>query len=111
MPFLMAEIQRDPDLKEMWTKEFLRPFFTKMTEVYRNLGETGRFTVSNPEITVRIIGGMIVGFLMLRMMEGEHSPLNLMSKEEITENLAQFLLFGLSGKQSGDYAGRFENER
>ena len=111
MTFLMAEIQRDPELKEMWAKEFLQPFFTKMVKIYRNLAETGRFTILNPEITTRIIGGMIVGFLMLRIMEGENSPLTTMSREEITESLAQFLMFGLSGTKNGGNAGRIKNER
>ena len=97
MPFLMAEIQRDLELKEMWTKEFLQPFLTKMEKVYQNLGETGKFTISNPEITTRIIGGMIMGFLMLRIMEGENSPLYKIPKEEIIESIGQFLMFGLSG--------------
>jgi AcrR family transcriptional regulator len=111
MPFLMAEIQREPELKEMWAKEFLQPFFTKLVKVYRNLGETGRFTISNPEITTRIIGGMIVGFLMLRIMEGENSPLYKIPKEEIIENIGRFLIFGLSGQGTGPYIRRDENER
>lgn len=99
IPFLMAEIQRDPELKTMWTEEFLRPFFKKMETVYGGLAESGRYTDLKPEIMVRIVGGMILGFLMLRMMEGEDSPLHKIPKEEITQNLAKFLLFGLSGQR------------
>ncbi|MBN2075116.1 MAG: TetR/AcrR family transcriptional regulator [Dehalococcoidales bacterium] len=111
MSFLMAEIQRDPELKSLWSEEFLQPFFKKMETIYENLTKTGKYTISKPEITVRIIGGMILGFLMLRMMEGENSPLTTTTSEDITDNLVKFLLFGLSGKQSGDNDGRTENER
>lgn len=111
IPFLMAEIQRDPELKEMWAKEFLQPFFTEMVKVYRNLGETGRFTISNPEITTRIIGGMIVGFLMLRIMEGENSPLYRIPKEEIIKSIGRFLMFGLAGHESGNKTRSDVNER
>jgi len=111
MPFLMAEIQRDPELKEMWSKEFLQPFFTKMVKVYRNLSEKGQFSISNPEITTRIIGGMIVGFLMLRIMEGENSPLHKIPKEEIIDSIGQFLMFGLSGHESGNNRWSDVNER
>lgn len=111
MPFLMAEIQHDPELKEMWTKEFLLPFFTKMTKVYRNLGVKGKFSIKNPEITVRIIGGMILGFLMLRIMEGENSSIYKIPKEEIIESIGQFLMFGLSGHESGNNTRSGVNER
>jgi hypothetical protein len=111
IPFLMAEIQRDPELKSLWSEEFLQPFFKKMEMVYRNLAESGRYTNLKPEIMVRIVGGMILGFLILRMMEGEDSPLSSVPREEITENLAIFLLFGLSGKHSSDNYGRINNER
>lgn len=111
MPFLMAEIQRDPELKELWTKEFLQPFFEKMEMVYKNLAEDGRYTNLNPEIMVRIVGGMILGFLMLRMMEGDDSPLDVLPREEITENLTKFLLFGLSGHGSSHSIRSDENEQ
>ena len=97
MSFLMAEIQRDPELKTLWAENFLQPFFMKMETVYGNLAKSGKYADRKPQVMVRIIGGMILGFLMLRMMEGENSPLYKMPKEEITENIAQFLLFGLSG--------------
>jgi TetR/AcrR family transcriptional regulator of autoinduction and epiphytic fitness len=109
IPFLMAEIQRDPGLKELWIKEFLQPFFIKMQKIYENLIESGQSTNDRPEITVRIIGGVILGFLMLRMMEGETSPLSEVPRGEVTESLAKFLLYGLSGKNSCNHAGRIEN--
>ena len=110
MPFLMAEVQRDPELKELWTKEFLQPFFKKMEAVYSNLAETGKYNITKPEITVRIIGGMILGFLMLRMMEGETSPLHKIPQEQITESLGRFLMSGLTSQVPGNNARSDKNE-
>ena len=98
MPFLMTEIQRDPELKTMLSEELLQPFFGKMETVYTNLAETDQYINVQPEIIVRMIGGMILGFLMLKMMEGENSPMQKIPREEIAENLTKFLLFGLSGR-------------
>lgn len=111
IPFLMAEIQRDSELKTMWIEEFLRPFFKKMEMVYEDLAESGRYTDLKPEIMVRIVGGMILGFLILRMMEGEDSPLYRIPREEITEKLAKFLLFGLSGQEIRENTVRDDDER
>ena len=55
IPFLMAEIQRDPELKTMWSQEFLQPFLKKMETVYENLAKSGRYTDLKPEIMVRSI--------------------------------------------------------
>jgi AcrR family transcriptional regulator len=111
IPFLMAEIQRDPELKELWTKEFLQPFFKKMEAVYSNLAETGKYNITRPEITVRIIGGTILGFLILRLMEGEMSPLYKIPQEEISEILGRFLMSGLTDQVSVNHPRSNENER
>ncbi len=99
IPFLMAEVQRDPELKTLWSKELLQPFLSKIEGIYRNLAENiGRDDI-DPAIMVRIVGGMILGFLMFRIMEGEDSPVYELPREKITEDLVNFLMFGLYGKK------------
>jgi AcrR family transcriptional regulator len=92
---LMGEIIRDPELKTLWGEQFLRPFFTKMEGVFRAMMASGKFRRMDPAIATRIIGGLILGFLMLKIMEGEASPLNRLPQEEVADALADFVGRGL----------------
>ena len=91
IPSLMGEIIRDPELKAIWGEQFLQPFFTKVEGIYRTMMASGRFRPQNPTIATHIVGGLILGFLMLRLMEGEASPLNRLPQEEILAALGDFL--------------------
>jgi AcrR family transcriptional regulator len=99
IPSLMSEIQRDPDLKILWADEFLRPFFTRMEDLYRSMMASGKFRQMEPVIATRAIGGLILGFLMLKIMEGEDSPLNRLPLEAVTDGLAGIILHGLAVNQ------------
>jgi AcrR family transcriptional regulator len=94
-PSLMGEIQRDPELKKLWAEQFLRPFFMKMEGVFRAMMASGRFRPMDPAIATHIIGGLMLGFLMLNIMEGESSLLNRLPREEVAEALADFVGRGL----------------
>jgi AcrR family transcriptional regulator len=96
LPSLMGEIQRDPELKTLWAEQFLQPFFTRMEGVFRAMMASGKFRRMNPAIATRAIGGLILGFLMLKLMEGEASPLNRLPQDEIAEALMDFVGRGLS---------------
>ncbi len=95
MPSLIGDIQRDPELKELWLKDFLQPFLGKMEMAYRMLNASGKTRSMEPQVTVRMIGGMILGFLLLRVMEGESSPLNKLPPEKVAEQIVSFVLHGL----------------
>ena len=95
MPSLMAEIIRDPELKELWTTQFLQPFLLKMEGIYGNLMTTGKFRRIEPSILVRGIGGMFLGFLILKIMEGNASPLNRLPQEKIIASMSELILHGL----------------
>lgn len=105
IPFLMSEIQRDTGLNDLWYRELLQPFFGKLENVYRVLGTSGEYRDIDPAITVRVIGGTILGFLMLKIMEGENSPLNSMPREKILAAMADFLLYGVKGKNDDRKSG------
>jgi AcrR family transcriptional regulator len=95
MPSLMAEIIHDPELKELWTTQFLQPFLSKMEGIYESLMTTGKFRRIEPPILVRSIGGMFLGFLILKMMEGEASPLNRLPQEKVISSMSELILHGL----------------
>ena len=95
MPSLMAEVIRDQELKELWTTQFLQPFLSKMEGIYRSLMTTGKFRHIEPSILVRGIGGMFLGFLILKIMEGETSPLNRLPQDKVITAMSELILHGL----------------
>ncbi|OGN96146.1 MAG: hypothetical protein A2Y89_03815 [Chloroflexi bacterium RBG_13_51_18] len=99
MPSLMGEVLRDPELKDLWLKEFLQPFLGRIETGYRMMSATGKFRRLEPSVAVRVVGGMIIGFLMLRVMEGNTSPLNKIEQEKIADDIVNLLLHGLLKKQ------------
>jgi AcrR family transcriptional regulator len=95
IPSLMGEIQRDPELKALWAEQFIRPFFTRMESVYNLMAASGRIRRIEPVIATRAVGGLILGFLMLTLMEGETSPLKRLPKSEVADALVNLVLHGL----------------
>ena len=95
MPSLISEVQRDPELKALWNTDFLQPFLSRMEMAYRLMNATGKTRHLEPAVAVRAVGGMIFGFLMLKIMEGENSPLNILPQEKVAENMVDFVLHGL----------------
>jgi AcrR family transcriptional regulator len=100
-PSIMGEVQRDPELKKLWLRDFLQPFLGMMAPVYRMMAAMGKFREFEPEVVVRVIGGMIMGFMMLTIIEGESSPLNKMDQDKIADNIATILLYGLLKQPEG----------
>jgi AcrR family transcriptional regulator len=95
IPPLIGEIWHDPEIKELWVKEFLQPFLNNLEAGYKMMMTTGKFRRLEPAVAVRAVGGMIMGFLMFRATEGRMSPLNKIEKEKIAEDIANLLLHGL----------------
>lgn len=96
IPSFMGEITRDPELKNLWRDQFIHPLLTQMESIYRKTGISDSMA---PAIAVRAVAGLIVGFLMLRIMEGEASPLNNLPKDRIAAELASFIIRGLANEK------------
>jgi len=92
---LMAEVIRDPELKDLWTTQFLQPFLSKMERIHESLKTTGKFRSIEPSILVRSIGGMFLGFLILKIMEGDASPLKRLPQEKVIASMSELILHGL----------------
>ena len=92
---LMGEVMRDPELKKLWLKEFLQQFLGRIEMGYRMMSATGKFRRLEPAVAMRAVGGMIIGFLLLRVAEGDTSPLNKLAQEKIAEDIVNLLLHGL----------------
>jgi AcrR family transcriptional regulator len=95
---LMSEIQRDPELKKLYAEQFLQPFFKKMEGSYGKMTASGKIRKMNPAIATRIMGGMIIGFIMLSSIEGDKSPLKNIPREEVVTEIMNFVFKGISAE-------------
>jgi len=95
IPSLIGEIQRDPALKALWLKDFLHPFLGRIETGYRMMSASGKLRRMEPAVTVRVIGGMFIGFLMLKLVEGENSPLSQIPEDKVIDDMVNFVLHGL----------------
>lgn len=95
IPSLIGEIQRDPDLKALWLKEFLHPFLGRIEMGYRTMSTSGKLRRTEPAVMVRVIGGLFIGFLMLKLVESDTSPLNQIPEDKVIDDMVNFVLHGL----------------
>jgi AcrR family transcriptional regulator len=95
LPALMGDVQRDPELKAVWLKDFLHPFLAQIAPGYGMMAMMGKFRRYDPDVAARLMGGLIIGFLMLRVIEGDTSPLNNKDQEKVIEDIVNFMLHGL----------------
>ncbi len=98
---MMAEIQRDPELKALWAEKFLQPFLSQLDGMYRIMTAGGKLRSLEPAVAVRAVGGLILGFFILKIMEGEASPLKRLPQEKVVEEMMQFVLHGLLNEKGG----------
>ncbi len=99
IPSLMGEIQRDPELKTLWAEQFIRPFFARMEAIYQVMAASGKIRRIEPAIASRALGGLILGFIMLALMEGETGPLKRLPRGEVADALGDFVLHGLAAHE------------
>jgi AcrR family transcriptional regulator len=95
---LMGEIQRDPKLKAMYLEQLIQPTMSRIEAFYSTMIESGKIRRLEPAVIVRAIGGMIIGIIILKSLEGEASPLSWLPQEKAADNLVSFVLYGLQGK-------------
>jgi AcrR family transcriptional regulator len=101
VPTLMGEVLHDPELEALLVKQFFQPLLSQLDGTYRMMMKSGKIRSLEPDVVVRAVGGLILGFLMLRMLEGEASPLNRLPREKVAEDVATILLYGLLDVKEG----------
>jgi AcrR family transcriptional regulator len=94
---MMGEIQRDEELKAIFVRKTIKPFLTYMEGMYQERITSSEFRKMEPEVIVRLIGGIFIGLGILRILEGDSSPVNHMPKEKLASEIRDFILFGISG--------------
>jgi len=95
---LMSEIQRDPELRVMFREELIHPFMSTMEGLWGTMLKDRESPFSQefePAFVVRAVGGTILGFMMLRIFEGETSPMKTVPREKEINNLMTYIFHGL----------------
>jgi AcrR family transcriptional regulator len=105
---LMSEIQRDPELKTLFLSKMFRPIMDMMEGFYRMGMAEGQLNQYEPKVVVRAIGGMIIGLLILKSVEGEEGPLSQLSRDEVSDDVVRLVLYGL---MAGEDQKRVLNKR
>jgi AcrR family transcriptional regulator len=100
MSSLIGEALCDPELKALWAERFFKPLFTQFEGLYRSLLSPDDPNSIAPAIGVRAVAGFFIGFLMIKLIEGENSPLNNIPREKVTADMANFILHGLIGNKN-----------
>ncbi len=99
MPALMGEVLRDPELKALWLERFLQPFLDQFGTVYRFMEASGRFRTLEPDVVVRVMAGLVLGFILLNIFESGASPLDRFSREKIAAEMTRFICYGLLAQE------------
>jgi TetR/AcrR family transcriptional regulator, regulator of autoinduction and epiphytic fitness len=102
VPFIMGEVQRDPELKALWLQDFLHPLLEQIEMLVRMMGTTGKFREIQPEVLVRVMGGLFMGFMLLKIMEGDTSPLNKLDQDKVADDIAGFIMHGVLNNPKGE---------
>ena len=91
---LFNEIQRDPALRRRYTEEALGPIMRSLEGYVRARMKDGTFRELDPALTVRAIGGMFIGFMLLIRMEGDLTPVDTTDRSRLAREMARLVLEG-----------------
>ena len=98
--FLMSEIQRDPELSQLYVKQVIKPVMETMEKFYETRIKNGDFRPINPAVVTRALGGMVMGLVILSKLEGETSPLKRMPRHKLMMELTDLIFYGLQGRKN-----------
>jgi AcrR family transcriptional regulator len=101
---LMGEIQRDPELREMFSRQVIQPFFSKLESLFGSRIKSTEFKEIDSAVIVRLIGGMIIGTVILNVIEGNASPLKKPPQEKIAHFIANSIQKGFMNCNMTDQA-------
>jgi AcrR family transcriptional regulator len=98
--FVFTEILRDPELRQQFAEQVLASVLQFPEKYIREKISSGEFRRVNHKVIVRALVGMVMGFLLLRQLEGEKSPAKGMPQSKLAAELADFVLEGLQKRGS-----------
>jgi len=93
--FLLNEVQRDPELRRQYAQQFIQPILKQIETYYESRMTSGAFRHLDVNLITRALGGMMIGFLMLCLIEGDKGPCWRIPRQEIAAKLTDLALEGL----------------
>jgi AcrR family transcriptional regulator len=92
---LMGELLRDPELKEIFNRQVIRPIITTMEKLYGSGVTAGYFRPLDTTIITQAMGGLVIGLLILNLLEGESSPLKGIPRQKLATEIVELVLKGI----------------
>lgn len=94
---LLAEIQRDPELRMQFVDEVIQPSLRLMESRLETRVASGELRPMNVAVLARAMVGMVIGFVFLHKLEREKSPIERVPRRELAAELTNLFLLGLKG--------------
>jgi AcrR family transcriptional regulator len=95
MLLLVGEILRDPELREIYDRQMIKPVINRMEKYLENKAAEGEFRSVNTSVVTRALGGMVLGLLLLALFEGENSPLNSIPRQNLAAEMLELIMKGI----------------
>jgi AcrR family transcriptional regulator len=99
MMLLIGEILRDPELREIYDRQMIKPVINRMEKYLENKAAEGEFRSVNTSVVTRALGGMVLGLLLLALFEGESSPLNSIPRQNLAAEMLELVMKGIQQRQ------------
>ncbi len=96
---LMTEILRDPELREIYDRQVVKPVMNQMEKFLESKAAEDEFRPVNAGVITRALGGMVLGLLLLTLLEGESSPLRKTTRQELVAEIGQLVMRGIQQRQ------------
>jgi len=97
---VFTEILRDSELRQKFSEQVILPLVAFPDNYLSAKIASGDFRSVDHRIIFRAMFGMVIGFILLRKLEGENSPTRGMTVHNLSEQLADFVLNGLKARGS-----------
>jgi AcrR family transcriptional regulator len=95
MLLLIGDILRDPELREIYDRQVIKPVMSRMEKYLENKAAEGEFRSVNTSVVTRALGGMVLGLLLLSLFEGESNPLADMPRQNLATEIGQLVMKGI----------------
>jgi AcrR family transcriptional regulator len=96
--FVFTEVLRDPELGAPFAGPFLASVLELLERYVAERSSSGDFRQLDPKVAARALGGLILGFLVLRQLEGAYGSTKAKTLPELTAELADIFLEGVRNK-------------
>jgi AcrR family transcriptional regulator len=95
---IMSEIQRDPELRQIYAENIIKPILEVNQKFYKFGVAGGNFREIDSEIVVRIIMALFIGFTLVYRVEGKNGFLTRVNRKELTAKITDILMNGIGVK-------------